>query len=185
MTVAVFGGAFDPPHRGHVGLAEQAKRELGVPQLLVLVTADPGHKHVSTPAAARLRLAQAAFPDEDVRLDEHPRTVELLRAHPEWEDPVLVLGADQFAAFPGWTEPDEVLRRARLAVGTRPGFPQARLDEVLGQLDRPERVRFFELPEPVPAASRELRARIRRGEDVTDLPPAVAAAIEADGLYRG
>jgi len=183
--VAVFGGAFDPPHRGHVGLARQAKLELGVPQLVVLVSADPGHKRVATPADARLRMAQAAFPDEDVRLDEHARTVELLRAHPEWDDPVLVLGADQFAAFPGWQEPEEVLRRARLAVGTRPGFAQSRLDDVLAKLARPERVRFFELAEPVPAASRELRERLERGEDVGDeLPAAVAAVIRRERLYR-
>jgi nicotinate-nucleotide adenylyltransferase len=186
MTIALFGGAFDPPHRGHVGLAQQAKLELGVPKLLVLVSADPGHKHVATPADDRLHLARAAFPDDEVQLDEHPRTVDLLRAHPEWDDPVLVLGADQFVAFPDWREPEEVLRRARLAVGTRPGFSQTRLDDVLGRLDQPERVRFFELAEPVPSASRDLRERLERGEDVdAELPPAVAAVIRADGLYRG
>jgi nicotinate-nucleotide adenylyltransferase len=185
VTKALFGGAFDPPHRGHVELARQAKLELGVPQLLVLVSADPGHKHVTTPADERLRMAQAAFPAEDVRLDEHPRTVELLRANPGWVDPVLVLGADQFAAFPDWREPDEVSRLARLAVGMRPGYPQARLAEVLARLDRPERVLFFELPEPVPAASSDLRERLQRGEDAGDeLPPAVLEVIRADGLYR-
>ena len=185
VRVAIFGGAFDQPHRGHVGLARQAKLELDVPKLLVLVSADPGHKHVATPADARVRLAQAAFPDDDVRLDEFSRTVDLLRAHPEWEDPVLVLGADQFVAFPDWREPDEVLRLARLAVGTRPGFPQPRLEEALERLDRPERVRFFELAEPDPAASSDLRERLARGEDTgAELPPAVAAAIRAAGLYR-
>jgi nicotinate-nucleotide adenylyltransferase len=185
MTLAIFGGAFDPPHRGHVELAKQAKLELGVPQLLVLVSADPGHKRVATPADARLRLAKAAFPDDDVQLDEHARTVELLRAHPEWDDPVLVIGADQFVGFPDWLEPDEVLHRARLAVGMRPGFPQSRLDSVLARLGLPERVRFFELSEPVPSASSALRERLERGEDVAaELPPAVAAEIRADGLYR-
>jgi nicotinate-nucleotide adenylyltransferase len=185
MTVAIFGGAFDPPHRGHVGLARQAKVELGVPKLLVLVSADPGHKHVATSADARMRMARAAFPDDEVLIDEHPRTIDLLRAHPEWEDPVLVLGTDQFVAFPTWREPEEVLRRARLAVGTRPGFPQERLDGVLALLDQPERVQFFELAEPVPSASRELRDRLARGEDVDgELPPAVAAVIGSEGLYR-
>lgn len=185
MTLAFFGGAFDPPHRGHVELARRAKEVLGVRSLLVLVSADPGHKLVTTPVDTRLRLARAAFPGDDVQLDEHPRTVGLLRAHPEWDDPVIVLGSDQFAAFPDWEEPGEVLRRARLAVGMRPGFPQARLDDVLGKLDRPERVRFFELATPVPAASRELRERLQRGEDAAEeLPPAVAELIRAEGLYR-
>jgi nicotinate-nucleotide adenylyltransferase len=68
-VIGLFGGSFDPPHRGHVELARRAKEELGLGPLRVLVSADPGHKHVDTPAAVRLRLAQAAFPDDEVSLD--------------------------------------------------------------------------------------------------------------------
>ena len=84
MTLGLYGGAFDPPHRGHVELARRAREELGLERIIVLVAASPGHKHVDTPAATRLRLAQAAFPDDEVVLDEHARTVDTLRAHPEW-----------------------------------------------------------------------------------------------------
>ncbi len=183
MTTGLYGGSFDPPHRGHVELARRAKQELGLERLVVLVSADPGHKHVETPADVRLRLAEAAFPGEDVRLDEHARTVDTLRAHPEWDDPVFLIGADQFAGFRSWREPDEILRLTRLAVATRPGFPRERLDAVLSQLDRPERVSFFEL-EPVPAASSDLRTRVAAGEDISgELPPAVAQIVATEGLY--
>ncbi|MDX6475817.1 MAG: nicotinate-nucleotide adenylyltransferase [Gaiellaceae bacterium] len=183
MTVGLYGGSFDPPHRGHVELARRAKEELGLDQLLVLVASDPGHKHVETPADVRLRLARAAFPGEKVVLDEHARTVDTLRAHPEWSDPVFLVGADEFADFLSWKEPGEVLRRARLAVATRPGFPRARLESVLSQLERPDRVLFFEI-EPMPVSSRELRARFENGEDVGDeVPAAVRETILAGGLY--
>ncbi len=132
--IGLFGGAFDPPHNGHVALAHAAEAKLGLDDVLVLVAADPGHKRVETPAATRLELARAAFPDLRVELDEHARTVDLLRAHPEWDDAVFLIGADQFCDFRSWKEPDEVLRRARIAVATRPGFPRARLDAVLAQL---------------------------------------------------
>jgi nicotinate-nucleotide adenylyltransferase len=182
--LGLFGGAFDPPHRGHAALLETARTALGLDDLLVLVSADPGHKQVETPAADRLALARAAFPDASVELDPHPRTIDLLRAHPEWDDPVVLVGADEFCHFHSWKEPAEVLRRARLGVATRPGFPQERLDRVLAQLEAPERVRFFEL-EPVPDASRALRRRLARGEDVGGaLSPAVAAEIARRGLYR-
>ncbi|MGZ4289765.1 MAG: nicotinate-nicotinamide nucleotide adenylyltransferase [Gaiellaceae bacterium] len=185
MTVGLYGGSFDPPHRGHVALARRAKRELGLERLVVLVSADPGHKRVETPATARLEMARAAFPDDDVVLDPHPRTVDMLRAHPEWTDPVFVIGADQFCDFLSWREPDEVLRRTRVAVATRPGFPRERLDAVLRRLEHPERVRFFEL-EPTPVASRELRARLAAGEDVAvDVPSGVAEIIRRDKLYTG
>ncbi len=53
MTV-LFGGAFDPPHLGHVAVACAAKDELGVPRLVVLVSEHPGHKDVHLPAETRL-----------------------------------------------------------------------------------------------------------------------------------
>ena len=181
--LGLFGGAFDPPHRGHVELLRQAREQLDLAHVIVLVAAAPGHKHVDTPAELRLRLAVAAFPDEEVVLDPHARTVDALRAHPEWNDPVFLVGADQFCDFPTWKEPDQVLRLASLGVATRPGFPQARLAAVLRELDRPERVRFFELA-PTPVSSRELRRRLEDGADVDgDVPPAVLSIIRAEQLY--
>lgn len=180
----LYGGSFDPPHRGHVELARRAKEELGLGRLLVLVAARPGHKDVTTPADVRLRLARAAFPDDDVVLDDHPRTVETLEAHPEWSDPIFLIGADEFCDFLSWTRPDEVLARTRLGVATRPGFPRERLETVLRRLEQPERVIFFEI-EPTPVASRELRARLEAGEDVSDaVPSAVADMISGEMLYR-
>ena len=177
--IALYGGSFDPPHNGHVELARRAKEELGVAELVVLVSADPGHKRVETPADTRLALARAAFPGDEVVLDEHPRTIDTLRAHPEWHDPIFLIGADEFCDFPTWKEPDEVLRRTRLGVATRPGYPREKLQSVLERVDDPERVLFFEI-EPLPIASRDLRGRF----DAALVPPAVAEIVARDGLYR-
>jgi nicotinate-nucleotide adenylyltransferase len=179
----LFGGAFDPPHRGHVELVRQAKAKLGLERVRVLVAADPGHKRVETPAAVRLELARAAFPGDEVVLDVHPRTVETLRAHPEWGETIFLIGADQFLDFPTWREPEEVLRLTRLGVATRPGYPQERLDAALAALPAPDRVVFFEI-EPTPVSSRDLRSRLGAGADVTpEVPSAVAAIIAREGLY--
>jgi nicotinate-nucleotide adenylyltransferase len=183
-VIGLFGGAFDPPHRGHVELVRSAKEQLGLDRLIVLVSADPGHKRVSTPAELRLRLARAAFPDDEVVLDPHPRTVETLRAHPEWQDAVFLIGADELCAFESWVEPDEVLRRVRLGVATRPGYPRERLDRVVERLAQPERVLFFEI-EPTPVASTSLRDRLSGGADVgEDVPPAVARILAAERVYH-
>lgn len=179
----LYGGAFDPPHLGHVEVARRAKEQFGLQRLLVLVSAAPGHKEVRCPADARLELARAAFPDDDVRLDPYPRTIELLRAE-RFDDPLLVVGADEFCDFRSWREPDAVLGLARLAVATRPGFPRDRLERVLAELTRPERVLFFEI-EPNPAASRDIRAAVAAGGPLAGLvPEAVARLIEERGLYR-
>lgn len=181
MTV-LYGGAFDPPHLGHVAVADAARKRFGVERLVVLVSERPAHRAVHASAEDRLALARAAFPEDDVRLDPYPRTVELLRAE-RFEDPVFVVGADQFRAFLGWSEPDEVLERARVAVATRPGFPRSELEAVLEALERSDRILFFEI-EPNPAASTDIRARIAGGEPLDGLvPPAVAGLIEERGLY--
>jgi nicotinate-nucleotide adenylyltransferase len=180
----LYGGAFDPPHNGHVAVARAAKEHFGLPRLVVLVAAAPGHKDVYAPADIRLELARAAFPGDDVRLDDHARTIDLLRAR-GFDDPLFVIGADQFSDFLAWQEPNAVLELAHLAVATRPGFPPEQLDAVLRHLEHPERVAFFEL-EPNPAASRDVRALAAAGEPLDGLvPPAVAALIQRDGLYRG
>jgi len=274
-VTGLFGGTFDPPHVGHVALVRAAKERFGLPRLTILVAEHPGHKEAHLPAVERLDLARAAFPDDDVRLDPYPRTIDLLRSerfddpiffvgadqfgdflswkepdevlelarlavaarpgrpreeldavleqllpqldvvtgpsagrledrlaltraafprddvrldpYPRtvellraaaFDDPVFVIGADQFAGFLTWTEPDEVLERATLAVATRHGFPREELDAVLAQLPRPDRVVFLDI-EPNPAASTD----IRTGSSRDDVPPAVAQLIEARGLY--
>jgi nicotinate-nucleotide adenylyltransferase len=178
----LFGGAFDPPHVGHVALANAAKRHFGLPQLTILVDEHPGHKETFLPAETRLELAKAAFPDDDVRLDPYPRTLDLLRGE-SFDDPLFIIGADQFSDFLSWKDPDAVLERARLAVATRPGYPRERLDAVLEELDQPERVVFFDI-EPNPAASRKIRALAEAGAPLGGLvPDAVEKLIQERGLY--
>lgn len=183
MAVGLYGGAFDPPHDGHVALARAAKERYDLPRLTVLVSERPGHKEVELPADARLELARAAFPDDDVRLDPHPRTIDLLRGE-RFDDPIFLIGADEFFDFPTWKEPEAVLELTRVGVATRPGFDRARLDAVLRAVARPDRVLFFDI-EPNPAASHDIRALAAAGEPLEGLVPAAVARLIAErGLYR-
>lgn len=187
MDVGVLGGAFDPPHLGHLALAREAVRRFRLDRLLVRVVADPGHKDVDTPPLVRLHLAELAFAlldEAEVSLDPHARTVDSL-AELGLDDPLFLIGADEFAAFLDWKQPERVLELARLAVATRPGYPRRRLDAVLARLERRDRVVLFPL-EPVSLSSSAIRARVAAGGSLDGLvPPAVAAEIERLGLYRG
>ena len=179
----LLGGAFDPPHNGHVALARSAKEQFGFDEFVVLVSARPGHKDVVLDAQTRLGLARAAFPNDVVDLDPHERTVDMLVAE-QWPNPLFLIGADEFCDFLTWKNPEGVLERARLGVATRPGYPRERLDNVLMELQHPERVLFFEI-EPLPISSREIRERASRAEPIGELvPPEVAELIEERGLYR-
>ena len=161
--VGVFGGAFDPPHLGHVELARAGEERFALERLLVRVVEDPGHKSVSTPAAVRLRLAELAFASvavAEVAVDAFGRTVDSLEAL-ALPDPVFLVGADEFASFLEWKEPARVLELARLGVATRPGV------------------------EPLPVSSSEIRRRGAAGDPLDGLVPApVAAEIARLGLYR-
>ena len=187
MAVGLLGGAFDPPHNGHVALARAALEQLDLDRLLVLIVADPGHKRTATPADMRLELARLAFEDDpriEVELDPHARTVDSLEAR-QLSDAVFVLGADEFADFASWKRPERVLELARLAVAERPGVPDLRVHEAHARLSAPDRVSFFEL-EPTPVSSTMIRERLARGEPVDEIvPPRVLEAIRRLGLYTG
>jgi nicotinate-nucleotide adenylyltransferase len=183
-VTGLLGGAFDPPHNGHVALARTAVDHFDLERLVVLPTGDPPHKEVGTAAEARYRLAEAAFADvpkvELSRFEVDRRgpsyTVDTVRwAEERYGDVLFVVGADHWAQFDRWHDPQGVLRHARLAVVTRPGveLPPAR-----------ERVVLFEMP-PVDVSSTEVRERVARGESIADLVPAkVAHLIDELGLYR-
>ncbi len=179
--IGILGGTFDPPHNGHVALAEAALRELGLDELVVLLVANPGHRSCDEDAETRLQLAAAAFaglPRTRIERDENPFTVDAVRGG-RFGDAVFVVGADEGEAFPRWKEPDEILRWVRLAVGTRSGYPPPDLERY------GERVIPFGLGSP-PISSSAVRERIRAGEPIDDLVPSdVARLIEERGLYRG
>jgi nicotinate-nucleotide adenylyltransferase len=185
-VTGLFGGAFDPPHNGHLALARTALDHFGLERLVALVVVDPGHRSVVLDFALRLRLAELAFgdlPRTEVRAEEHRFTVDAVRGG-RFGDAVFLVGADEFAGFPTWKDPDGVLAEVRLGVATRPGFPREALEPVLESLERPDRVEFFDIPE-LPISGTDLRARAARGERLDSfVPPAVAVEIDRLGLYR-
>jgi nicotinate-nucleotide adenylyltransferase len=107
----------------------------------------------------------------ELRLDDHAYTVDYLRDERP-EDAVFVLGADEWAAFDTWKEPETVLELIPIAVARRPGAP-----------DPAGNVEVFDIDQR-PVSSSEIRERLGRGEPVDDLVPTpVAREIERRRLY--
>lgn len=178
----LLGGTFNPPHNGHVQLADAARRRFDLDPLRVHVSSNPPHKRVDVDVETRLALTRLAFPRDTVVRDDHPYSIDTVSGF--GDDAIFLVGADQFAQFLTWREPDEILAHVRLGVATRPGYPREKLDAVLSQLRRPERVVLFDM-DPVPISSSHIRRLAAEGAPIGDLvPPAVVEAIERLGLYR-
>lgn len=195
--VALFGGTFDPPHLGHLIIAECARETLGLDRVEFLVAADPPHKLglARSPFDQRRRmveLAVAGAPAFAVNVSEGKRqgpsfTVDTLRLRREerpHERLWFLMGADSLVDLPTWRDPTLILGLARLAVATRPGSPvdMSELERTLPGLSAACDMIATPL---IDISSRDLRRRAREGLSIAyRTPEPVSTFIEDRGLYR-
>jgi nicotinate-nucleotide adenylyltransferase len=180
--VGVFGGQFDPPHNGHLAVVRAAREQASLDAVIVIPDGTPPHREASdVDPAVRLRLAQAAFRDEPaVTVSEQAIAtggpvymVDTLQQLAPGRQLFLLLGADQYAALEDWCDPQGIRRLATLVVAPRTGYPLPR-----------EGPLALSMP-AVDCSSSELRAALRRGQDVRDrMPVAVWEIVERERLYR-
>jgi nicotinate-nucleotide adenylyltransferase len=192
MRLGLFGGSFNPPHVGHLAVAEACAEAAALDRVLWVPAATPPHKRgdpALAPAADRLALVRAAVEgnarfeasDLEVRRGEVSFTVDTLRQlaaeRPESEL-ALIVGGDSAAAFATWRAPRAILALARLVVYARPGAD-------LGALPEWARERSTLVEGPLlDISSTALRARLAAGQTVRYLvPDAVRAEVERRGLY--
>ena len=192
MKVGIFGGTFDPPHLGHLQLAEAC-----VAHGLDLVLWVPNHQNplkgeTIASAEARLEMVRLMIEDQpqmavsDVEITrEGPsfmvETLEELKvAQPDW-DLWLILGADSLANFLDWHYPERIIRMAKLAVAVRPGTDLDALIEAQPDLIR-DRLDLVEM-EPFPASSTDARAQLAASEPARALHARVAEYIAERRLY--
>ena len=191
----MFGGTFDPPHVGHLALAEWARERLVLDRVLFVPAGRPPHKRgprLSSPEhrLAMTRLAvrgNAAFEVSTVELEEAgpSYTVETLerlgerRKRAAW---FLLVGSDSLEEFPTWRDPQGILERATLAVARR---PPARLMPVTPMLPAGFTGRLLALGNPLFEVSSTLvRRRARAGRSIRYLvPESVVAYIARHRLY--
>ncbi len=194
----VLGGTFDPPHIGHLVIAEEAMAHLELDQVVFAPTAHPPHKRVDelTPIQARLdmvRLAIASNPRfvlsrVDVDRPGPTYTVDTIRLlRQQWGPQVeifFIMGLDSLANILTWRTPLDLITLCRLAVFNRPGFG-VDLDELERHLPGlKSSVDLIPAPSLQVAAS-DLQQRVRLGQPIRHLvPEAVAAYIREHGLYR-
>lgn len=202
--VGLLGGAFNPPHLGHLKLARLALEHLNLDELRFVPTALSPHKpNAGDPGAdARLRLLAEALTGFDPRCRVEPLelqrggtsyTVDTLEALAQREPDhawILLMGSDQLPDLPAWRRPERIFELASAAVALRPGFPfllpaVAGLHPSATWSGRPGEL--VALPATgLDLASSNLRTRLQASpeEDPGGLPPQVLGTIRTENLYR-
>ncbi len=215
MKIALFGGSFDPIHRGHVDSARAAASWLGLDRVIFLPARRPPHKldrELASPfdRYALIAASIVAEPWAELSPWELERTgttycweqLEAFRAMRPADPLTLLIGADSLADLPGWRRAEEIVAATPIAVCPREPWDRSAAEAAL-PAGWKSRLRWFEPGEAAPAgisageiwvlpiapvtiSSTGLRRRLASGDDIgNDVPPPARELIRRHGLYGG
>ena len=193
MRIGLFGGAFNPPHVGHLVCAQEAHAQLELDVVVWVPVGQAPHRAIPQDPGSELRLqmcdyataADERFGLSRIEIDrEGPSytadTLRELRERSPDDELVLILGGDQAAALKEWHEPDEVIRLAAIAIAARGEIDRTRVEDALGAQAE---LTFFDMPR-IDVSSTMVRERAASGQPIRYLvPDKVANFIGAQSLY--
>lgn len=192
MNIGVFGGTFNPPHCGHLIIAERVREEFGLDKVLFVPSSVSPHKqHLAlVDPAHRLEMVQLAvlgqqhFESSSIEIDRGgvSYTIDTLEELGRiYSDAVLYLlvGMDNLGEFATWKSPERIVDLAKVVVMTRPGFHPTDNPEQL-----PRQFLHCQVPK-IEISSSEIRERVRDGKSIRYLVPTpVESYIYFRRLYR-
>jgi nicotinate-nucleotide adenylyltransferase len=198
LRVGILGGAFNPPHLGHLVCAQEALIQLKLDRVVFVPVGEAPHRELENDPGpeARLEMVELAIADDDrfttsrIEIDrEGPSytldTLDQLRDESPGDELFLILGGDQAAALASWHEPEKVLERATLAVFERMSWGRNAIVIKIGRMPGAERVRYLDMP-LIQVSSSAIRRRVRDGVPIRYLvPDRVVEYIAANELYGG
>jgi len=195
MRIGIFGGTFDPPHNGHLALAEAAKEALQLDEIIFMPAFQNPLKTGgrTTPAKHRLEMVKRlvagkpgmAVSDLEVSRRGPSYAVDTLTElqHVSPGDYWFILGADALKTLPEWKQPQRLIKLCRIAVAVRlPQDPQ----EIVGRYPAEFRdaIDVVEM-KPIDLSASDLRDKLARGQSISLwVPKPVIQYIEEHKLYR-
>jgi nicotinate-nucleotide adenylyltransferase len=200
LKLGVLGGTFDPPHIGHLILAEEARLALGLGQVVFVPAGAPWRKagQELSPREDRLAMVQLAvganpyFAVSGLEIErEGPsyaaETLAALREQLAADSEMFfILGQDSLADLPNWWQPQRIISLARLAVAARTAWEPDQADALETELPGiSQRLVWLDMPR-IDISSTAVRERVRRRLSFRYwVPPAVEEYIRQHGLYVG
>jgi len=193
----VLGSAFNPPHLGHLALAQEAAWQLDLAEVVLVPTGQAPHKRIADDPGreARMEMTRLAAASDDrfsvsaleVEREGPSYTYETLEALAEERgdrELVFVMGADAAVSLESWRNPERVVELARLAVARRAGVSDADVTAAMRSLGCEGGATMLEMPQ-FGVSSSAVRERAKQGRPLRYLvPDAVAHLIAERGIYR-
>lgn len=184
--IGLMGGTFDPPHLGHLLIAEQAREQLGLDEIWFLPAAIPPHKEGFSEAAERIEMTRRAIMDQaefklclvEFERAEPSYTVETMkRLRETYPDDTFffLIGADSLESLEKWHDYDTLVNLVTFGAVARPGSRY----RIPSRAD----VRTIDMPQ-LEISSTDIRERVKRGKSIKYLVPlTVETYIKERDLY--
>lgn len=176
--LGLFGGTFDPPHLGHLIIAQAIYENTPLDRVCFIPSAHPPHKSddVMFPADTRYRMTNAAlegydsFEISDCELKrEGPSytvdTIQYFRSLHPYDDLYFIVGRDNLKELRTWRDPGKIIEMCKILVADRTGCPEVSVPAWLEG-----HVIFVDTP-LIEISSTDIRTRIRERKTITHLVP--------------
>jgi nicotinate-nucleotide adenylyltransferase len=197
--IGVIGGTFDPVHLGHLAVADEAMRQVGLAEMIFVPAGHPYFKAAARISSAEhrikmLELAIANIAHYKISLLEIQRpgpsyaveTIAKIKSQRLPENEIFfVMGWDSLLTLPRWEQPERLIRLCKIIAAPRPGFSKPDINLIEKDLPGISQCTIVMEKPLIDISATEIRERVRRGLSIDTLvPAAVERYIKDKGLYR-
>ena len=187
MKVGVFGGLFDPPHIGHLIIAQHIFEEFKLESVLFVPAGHPPHKSDYSPYHNRYEMTELttasnvnfSISDIEKRIEDKTYTIEVIRELKKNQDELyLIIGSDQWLEIETWKDPEALFRECRIVVVRRLKYEIEKESKLFDHI-------MVSTSPLIDISSSMIRRRLQKGQSIRYLvTPEVASYIKSNNLYK-